>query len=211
MLDASLWIRNPPPVDASAIHDDISARQRTAKSLLSHIDDSESPHCLPLPHKHPKLRPWGLSFLQMLGLAPLQKCVGDFCCINFGGFCRGFCWRIFLGIFPTKMRRKNPARKSAKKSGGPKIKICEKSVLPKTDPNKCLVGISAPEKIFSAPPPPDSLQTPSARGRRTCWKHLRFLAFWCFAPVEPYRPLCAPLRNSLSRNLDHGLSFSSPW
>ena len=22
--------------------------------------------------------------------APLQKCVGDFCCVNFGGFCRGF-------------------------------------------------------------------------------------------------------------------------
>ena len=31
------------------------------------------------------------------------------------------------------MRRKNPATKSAKKSGGPKIKIREKSVLPKTD------------------------------------------------------------------------------
>ena len=52
-------------------------------------------------------------------------------------------WRIFPGIFledfsghffPTKMR-KNPARKSAKKSGGPKIKIREKSVLPKADPN----------------------------------------------------------------------------
>ena len=33
------------------------------------------------------------------------------------------------------MRGKNPATKSAKKSGGPKIKIREKSVLPKTDPN----------------------------------------------------------------------------
>ena len=32
------------------------------------------------------------------------------------------------------MRRRNPARKSAKKSGGPKIKIRKKSVLPKTDP-----------------------------------------------------------------------------
>ena len=47
----------------------------------------------------------------------------------------GFSWRIFLGTFPTKMRRKNPARKSVEKSGGPKIKIREKSVLPKTDPN----------------------------------------------------------------------------
>ena len=33
------------------------------------------------------------------------------------------------------MRRKNPARKSAKKSGGSKIKIREKSVLPKAGPN----------------------------------------------------------------------------
>ena len=59
--------------------------------------------------------------------------------------CRGFLldtkileiqWRIFAGdfpggffrtLFPTKMRGKNPATKS----GGPKIKIREKSVLPK--------------------------------------------------------------------------------
>ena len=52
-------------------------------------------------------------------------------------------WRIFPGIFledlsghffPTKMRRKNPATKSAKKSGGPTIKIRDKTVLPKSDP-----------------------------------------------------------------------------
>ena len=61
--------------------------------------------------------------------------------------CRGFLldkfWRILPGIFledfsghffSAKMRRNNPARKSAKKSGGPKGKIREKSVLPKTDP-----------------------------------------------------------------------------
>ena len=34
------------------------------------------------------------------------------------------------------MRRTNPATKYAKKSGGPKIKIREQSVLPKTDPNQ---------------------------------------------------------------------------
>ena len=33
------------------------------------------------------------------------------------------------------MRRKNPARESAKKSGGSKIEIREKSVLPKAGPN----------------------------------------------------------------------------
>ena len=39
----------------------------------------------------------------MPGPAPLQKCVGDFCCIDFGGFCRGFSWRmIFLGTFSCK-------------------------------------------------------------------------------------------------------------
>ena len=43
-----------------------------------------------------------------------------------GDFLGGFFWPLF----PTKMRRKNPARKSAKKSGGSKIEIREKSVLP---------------------------------------------------------------------------------
>ena len=36
------------------------------------------------------------------------------------------------------MRRKNPARKSAKKSGSPKIKIREKSVLPGAGPNRLI-------------------------------------------------------------------------
>ena len=72
-----------------------------------------------------------------IALGNLQKCVGGFLLYKF--------WRIFPGIFledfsglffPTKMRRKNPARKSAKKSGGSKIKIREKSVLPKAGPKK---------------------------------------------------------------------------
>ena len=74
--------------------------------------------------------------LEKVGPAPLQKCVGDFCCINFGGFCRGFSWRIFLGTFAHKNEEKKPATKSAKKSSGPKLKIREKSVLPWTDPKK---------------------------------------------------------------------------
>ena len=45
------------------------------------------------------------------GPAPLQKIVGDFCCINFGGFCRGFSWRIFLGTFSHK----NEGKKSGDK------------------------------------------------------------------------------------------------
>ena len=53
---------------------------------------------------------------------------------NFWGFCQGFSWRIFLGTFSHKNDEKKSAKKSAKQSGGPKRKICEKSVLPKTDP-----------------------------------------------------------------------------
>ena len=65
----------------------------------------------PLPIcSHNKCLPWAIC----------RNVLDDFCCINFGGFCRGFSWRIFLGIFPTKMRRKYPARKSAKKSGAQK-------------------------------------------------------------------------------------------
>ena len=60
--------------------------------------------------------------------------------------CRGFLlykiWRILSGIFledfsghffPTKMR-KNPATKSATKSGGSKIKICENAFCQKPTP-----------------------------------------------------------------------------
>ena len=50
-----------------------------------------------------------------------------------GDFPGGFFW----ALFPTKMRRENAARKSAKRSGGSKIKICEKSVLPKAGPKTC--------------------------------------------------------------------------
>ena len=39
----------------------------------------------------------------------------DFCCIKFGGFSRGFSWRIFLDTFSHKNEEKNPVRKSAKK------------------------------------------------------------------------------------------------
>ena len=55
-----------------------------------------------------------------------------------GDFPGGFFW----ALLPTKMRRKNPARKSAIKSGGSKIiKIREKSVLPKAGPNIWLVAL----------------------------------------------------------------------
>ena len=74
----------------------------------------------------------------------------DFCCINVledfpGDFPGGFFW----ALFPTKMRRKNPARKSAKKSGGSKIKIREKSVLPNSDPDNRLQVCLVTERAIS--------------------------------------------------------------
>ena len=78
-------------------------------------------------------------FLTFESVAPanLQKCVGGFLLYKFWRIFPGIFLEDFSGTFSHKMRRKNPARKSAKKSGGPKIKIREKSVLPKTDPKIC--------------------------------------------------------------------------
>ena len=57
----------------------------------------------------------------------------DFCCIKFGGFLRGFSWRgFFWALFPTKMSRKSPARKSAKKIRRPKNKNPQKIRSAKT-------------------------------------------------------------------------------
>ena len=77
---------------------------------------------------------WGFLSLKVC-LAPLQKIVGDFCCIRFGGLCLGFSWRISLGtVFPQKLgekiRRQNPQTKKKRRL---KIKIRKKSVLPKTN------------------------------------------------------------------------------
>ena len=61
---------------------------------------------------------------------------GIFVVKNLEDFAGDFPGEFFWALFPTKMRRKNLATKSAKKSGGPKIKIHKKSVLPKTDPTE---------------------------------------------------------------------------
>ena len=69
-----------------------------------------------------------------VGLAPLQKCVGDFCCINFGDFVGDFPGGFFWALFPTKMRKNNPATKSVKKFRRPKIEICDKKRSAKNQP-----------------------------------------------------------------------------
>ena len=49
--------------------------------------------------------------------ANLQKCVGGFLLyINFGGFSRGFSWRIFLGTFSHKKEEKNSGEKIREKN-----------------------------------------------------------------------------------------------
>ena len=78
----------------------------------------------PNAHKNPPFRGGGFlgSFIRgggsvnfiLMGAGIFS--IFSFCGVNFGGFCRAFSWRIVLGNLPTKMRRKNPATKSAKKT-----------------------------------------------------------------------------------------------
>ena len=87
------------------------------------------PPKLPLPHKRGHFSSFKTSWT-----GPSAESCQGFLLISFGGFCRGFSWRISLGTFFPQKMRKNPATKSAKTSGGSKIKIREKSILPKSDP-----------------------------------------------------------------------------
>ena len=71
---------------------------------------------------------------QFVAPANLQKCVGDFCCANFGGFCRGFSWRIFLGTFSHKNEEKKSGDEIREKIRRPKKKsaknpFCQKPTL----------------------------------------------------------------------------------
>ena len=61
--------------------------------------------------------PWNRDFYQSVLSSvfcwptSLQKRVGDFCCINFGGFCRGLSWRTSLGTFSTETEEKETGDK----------------------------------------------------------------------------------------------------
>ena len=90
-------------------------QQRTGKHIHTHIDESKHTHGSTQRVTQREPMPFW-SF----GPAPLQGCVGDVCCAKFRGFCRGFsCWGFFWALLPTKMRRENPATKSASKRINP--------------------------------------------------------------------------------------------
>ena len=51
----------------------------------------------------------------------------DVCCVNFGGFWRGFSWRIFLGTFSYKNEEKKSGEKIREKIRRPKKKTSAKN------------------------------------------------------------------------------------
>ena len=51
----------------------------------------------------------------ILPWAICRNVLEDFCCINFGGFSRGFSWRIFLGTFSHKNEEKKSGEKIREK------------------------------------------------------------------------------------------------
>ena len=54
---------------------------------------------------HTILLPWAIC----------RNVLEDFCCINFGGFSRGFSWKIFLGTFSHKNEEKISGEKIREK------------------------------------------------------------------------------------------------
>ena len=54
----------------------------------------------------------------------------NFCCINLGGFCRGFSWRIYLGTLSHKNKEKKSGKQICEKIWRLKNKNREKSALP---------------------------------------------------------------------------------
>ena len=75
------------------------------------------------------------------GPAPLQKCAGDFCCIAFARFCRGYSWRTFLSTFFPQRQENESGDKIGEKIRRLNNRNPRKIVLPKTDPNNCSVAI----------------------------------------------------------------------
>ena len=151
-----------PPIRITVPSWKLSLEERETQQYISHLYCNTPPICTAAAVLGGSAGGWGHRKVpdetrsciaqmrreqQFVGPAPLQKCVGDFCCAKLGGFCRGFSWRIFLGTFPHKNEEKNPATKSMTKSGGSKIKIRAKSVLPKTEPKICCAVRNANAKI----------------------------------------------------------------
>ena len=54
--------------------------------------------------------------IQSLGPAPLQECVGDFCCIKFGGFQEEFSGGFFWALCPHKNEEKKVRQQNLRKN-----------------------------------------------------------------------------------------------
>ena len=71
-----------------------------------------------------------------VGLAPLQKCVGDFLWCKFWRNLPGVFLEVFYEHFFPQKWGKWSGDDICEKSGGPRINIREKSILPKTSPKE---------------------------------------------------------------------------
>ena len=77
---------------------------------------------------------WLLAPTQRLPWEICRSVLEDFCCINFGGFSRGFSWRIFLGTFSHKDEEKKSGDRIREKIRRPKNKNPRKICSAKNRP-----------------------------------------------------------------------------
>ena len=115
---ASLWLL-PSTLARCAIHTGTPREQLIAKAIVWELSSVILKGMCPLEIIEKRTGHfWRMTFFEELHKTHLlQKCVGDFCRINFGGSCGAFSWRIVLG---TCFHRN------------------EDPVLPKTDPKHFL-------------------------------------------------------------------------
>ena len=100
---------------------------------------------------------------KVLPWAICRNVLEDFCCINFGGFSRGFSRRIFLGTF---------SRKNEEKKSGEKIREKIRRLKNK-NPRKIRSAESRPMKEVQS-----GKLAFSQRSRATFWGPKLVILFW---------------------------------
>ena len=90
------WLRGPPNPPGSHVHTPPAADRLPAPRAFNETQPPPSA-C--------NFLPWAIC----------RNVLEDFCSINFGGFCRGFSWRIFLGTFSHKNEEKKSGEKIREK------------------------------------------------------------------------------------------------